>query len=395
MNNAFELDLGEDGGVYKFRTAIELREWAQQESVKWNWLDESVHSVKSRQQSILVSNPFVSYVQQAEANEQTNPEHFAQNMKLAINHLKSAYDNGPLPVHSNTLVAKAIQNIHDQHGSTVASWALSYIEDSSPSKPQKLQFLGFIEQFLYENNLVGRKISSNKRALENISKEFNTKLNDLDRKSKDVRTTADTLVQEASDFRTDQENQLGTLIQSYDEKLLQLEDNLEKKIQEIETFYEEKLRLKKPVDYWVSQQNFHEKERKKARTHTLVIGSIGVTTLLISYFFMFGLDFKAGDQWRLLPLGLIAMFFYWPVRLLVRKYLSHLHMEQDASERIVLTQEFLAMSRGDDNEEGIKFSSEERLLILNALFRHTQTGIVRDDGSPPNILDLITRQPKP
>ncbi|NWF35455.1 hypothetical protein F3F93_01670 [Mariprofundus sp. KV] len=166
------------------------------------------------------------------------------------------------------------------------------------------------------------------------------------------------------------------------------------KIQEIETFYEEKLRMMKPVDYWVKQQVEHAKERKTARAHTIWVGLTGVAVVLALYFSMFGLEFKSGDQWRLLPLGLVAVFFYWPVRLLVRKYLSHLHMEQDAGERIVLTQEFLAMSRGDDNEEGIVFSSEERLLILNSLFRHTQTGIVRDDGSPPNILDLITRQPR-
>jgi hypothetical protein len=39
-------------------------------------------------------------------------------------------------------------------------------------------------------------------------------------------------------------------------------------------------------------------------------------------------------------------------------------------------------------------SKEDRQLILQALFRPTSDGIVKDEGIPPSALEFLTRQSK-
>lgn len=73
------------------------------------------------------------------------------------------------------------------------------------------------------------------------------------------------------------------------------------------------------------------------------------------------------------------------VRLASKIFISHLHLQTDAHERITMIQTYLAMLR---NDEAVK--EEDRNLILQALFRPSPTGYIKDD-SPFVIQDLISK----
>jgi hypothetical protein len=79
--------------------------------------------------------------------------------------------------------------------------------------------------------------------------------------------------------------------------------------------------------------------------------------------------------------ALWVMFLFWPIRILVRNYLSNQHLAMDASERKVVLETYLAMNT---HEEFAADPARQKGLIqaLKVVFRHTQDGIVKDDAFP-------------
>jgi len=65
---------------------------------------------------------------------------------------------------------------------------------------------------------------------------------------------------------------------------------------------------------------------------------------------------------------------FWAGRLLTKLYLSQHHLRQDADERATMTTTYLALTAEQAASDG------DRTIILNALFRNTPDGIVKEDG---------------
>ena len=61
-------------------------------------------------------------------------------------------------------------------------------------------------------------------------------------------------------------------------------------------------------------------------------------------------------------------------------------MAADAGERIIMITTYLAMLRSN---EGLK--NEEKQLILQTVFRPSNMGIIKDEASPPTIVDIFAK----
>lgn len=83
---------------------------------------------------------------------------------------------------------------------------------------------------------------------------------------------------------------------------------------------------------------------------------------------------------------IVVSFVLWFIRILVRILLSHLHLGTDANERVTMIQTYLALLR-----EGNSLQENEKQLILTTLFRPSADGIVKDDGVPPSIAELLSK----
>lgn len=75
--------------------------------------------------------------------------------------------------------------------------------------------------------------------------------------------------------------------------------------------------------------------------------------------------------------------------MVVRIFLSQLHLAQDAAERTTMVTTYLSLL-----ESKSVLSEEDRKIFLAAIFRPTSDGIVKDDGIPPSMADLLTRPPR-
>ena len=67
----------------------------------------------------------------------------------------------------------------------------------------------------------------------------------------------------------------------------------------------------------------------------------------------------------------------WMLRILVLRYLSHVHLRADADERVTMITTYLALLR----EEAVT-KEDDRQMILQTLFRPAATGIVKDNAAP-------------
>ncbi|MDN4633154.1 DUF6161 domain-containing protein [Sphingomonas sp. PsM26] len=68
--------------------------------------------------------------------------------------------------------------------------------------------------------------------------------------------------------------------------------------------------------------------------------------------------------------------YLWAMRLLVRLYTTEHHLAIDASARGAMMEAYLGLIKAD------AASATDRPIVLQALFRPVQDGMVRDDGPP-------------
>jgi hypothetical protein len=84
-------------------------------------------------------------------------------------------------------------------------------------------------------------------------------------------------------------------------------------------------------------------------------------------------------------LAALSTLVFWIGRLVTKLYLSEHHLRNDANERAVMTTTYLALTRNEKAEPA------DRQIILNALFRNSPDGIVKEDGVDLSIQALIAR----
>ncbi|WP_249929796.1 MULTISPECIES: DUF6161 domain-containing protein [Vibrio] len=113
------------------------------------------------------------------------------------------------------------------------------------------------------------------------------------------------------------------------------------------------MKLKAPVKYWTENCDHHKESAKK----------FGIASVLLSLLIFLPIAYVA---WEILAseqvvwgkVGVVAFttsLAIWLIRVLVRMYLSHNHMQMNSRERVVMTQAYLALI-----SEGGASSSEER-----------------------------------
>ena len=96
----------------------------------------------------------------------------------------------------------------------------------------------------------------------------------------------------------------------------------------------------------------------------------------------------SGVPWYLGVSLLCGTVFLLGLRVISRVAMSHLHLSNEAEERAVMARTYLTLHKMGE------IPNEQRTLMLQALFRPSTTGLVKDDAVPPSVLDLATRSMK-
>lgn len=173
--------------------------------------------------------------------------------------------------------------------------------------------------------------------------------------------------------------------------LLESHKKVEDAISRFDTFqsaYADSMRLNRPRKYWSKKAENHEKAVKIYRSIAIswLVLAGGITVFGLWQLFEYARSAFAIVEGEiaiptslLVTLGAMGLVgstvYFWIARLLVRLWLSDLHLSMDARERVTMIESFLSLRASG------AVSDEERQLVLAAIFRPTQDGIVKDDAS--------------
>jgi hypothetical protein len=397
----FSLDFGLNGGSLAPTTYPELIGWIQIEQTFWSWLQERQygnHDQWQREASGQL-NQALSSAQQAQQYLQSNPSHAEQQLNNCRSCIEGAFLQRQLP-HSSTPLAKRVEAYRRDVSDKAASYLLSVLGAAATSntqfQPVELEaWRGFIEGLLERFQLTtaapkGRRQAAD-QSFEQLRKKAEQLLGekneaydalhrDYNKLAESVRTTESSQATDFDAAQTTRQTEFETLKANHDQAMEALR----------KTFREE-LALRAPAQYW-------EKKRKGHRfwatvTGALSFGGIGAAAGGLGWQ-IHGLlqntpQGSTPETWRLAVLTLIGVFSVWALRLLVRMFLSHLHLLTDAGERVVMVQTYLSLMEGQQLA-----SKEDRQLILQALFRPASDGIVKDEGVPFSLAEMLTRTGK-
>ncbi|MBQ9936484.1 MAG: hypothetical protein IJO70_11610 [Lachnospiraceae bacterium] len=184
--------------------------------------------------------------------------------------------------------------------------------------------------------------------------------------------------------------QTNTHINNMNDRAQQYFNEKEKRCNELELLYGEKLHLEKPAQYWEELEINYRKSGKWWFIASCIIAAAimgGLVVLLIKLPDVFTKDAHWFDLVKNSAIiTVIASVAIYILRTTMKMAMSSLHLARDAKERNMLTYFYLSLIK----EKAV--TEKERALIINSLFSRSDTGLLKNDSTPVmsgNVSELV------
>ena len=164
----------------------------------------------------------------------------------------------------------------------------------------------------------------------------------------------------------------------------------ERRCNELETLYAEKLKLQEPAKYWAEMDTKYTNRGRFWLGASISFAILLVGALVAILIYLPNL-FSEGSHWlevfkNSAIITVITSIAVYLLRLFVKLSTSSFHLASDACERNKLTYFYLALI------EKKAVTEKERAIILNSLFSRADTGMLKGDATPTmsaNISELV------
>ena len=396
----FELDLGSNGGLLQPASSLALCKWIEQEQAFWSWTTATnfgPHQVGYRE-TISKLDTALSCATPMQQKAQLHPPQYVIFLKDCKSILEEVFISQKLP-HSSTPLAKRIEAYRKEAGELAASYFLAV--HVTPSFNQKFEptersawrgmVEGLIDRYQVWDGLEERKKVGAERAFEELRAKAEGLIGEKKRVYTELHHEYTVLAEKVKALFETQSISFGgeqnKRNATFSAELSSHKDEMER----LRRLYVEQMKLQAPVKYWEDKRDHHGLMAKI--TGGISFGCIALAAVVLAWR---GSDILAivqsGDEphsWGIGILVLLGLFAVWGIRLVVRMFLSNLHLQTDAAERAVMVQTYLALLEGGGLDDG-----EDRRLILQALFRPASDGIVKDEGLPASLFEYVTRSSK-
>lgn len=390
----FTLDLAGNGGILAPASASDLSAWIETETNFWGWFFQLPNNNSNPRTLVLNAitplRQAASLVREALQKEPNGPE-FKTRIEQAKNALGIAFINKRLP-HSSTPLGKNVAQRSNRDKLEAVSYVFALLATNEQFEMTNFSswrgFLeGVIERF-HVSSVSAHSVENMAQSLAELYANNDRALGEKQQSLGELQRQYQSLVIAITDTAKGQKLDFNAFIDVnqgiYDAAMAEHKvaiGNLEK-------VFREKMTLRAPVEYWEDRQTHHAKRTRK--TGILAFGSmallaVGIGLLAHWTFSELKMDEKPA-MWRTTVLVLLGVLGVWAVRLMIRIFLSHSHLEIDAAERVTMVKTYLSLLESDKLP-----SDDDRKLILQALFRPASDGIVKDEGLPHPALEALTR----
>lgn len=387
-------------------------EWISQLQNQWSWISRLGHqSTNNAWQNIYTSfNQATSNLQQVQnyrvqGQIQYADNHLASTRTILENHIRQY----PWLL-ANSAQRRFVEEVRDtrhplEAGLIVASWMNLDLNGA----PFLYVVNALLQWELYERGIKDR-LKTESAALKKLAGDMQTTLTQYQEAERSQTIRFDNLHGELINQQSVQKSAFEEAQLKRTEAWELQRNTAQSELDNIKNTYDQHMAIAAPVDYW-------ETKRKKHRNMTwgsgiaVVVGMIFVGNFLSSKMESISQSLavippasqpmaassiqaastilpttSASATWQLGTFLMLAVLSIWAIRLIVRIFLSNMHLENDAGERVTMAKTYLALIRSDSLSKDKNIDS-----VLAALFRPTGDGIVKDEGLPPSTLDFLTK----
>lgn len=373
-----------DTGPREFQSLEQLKEWADQERSFFAWMEagakndnNAAHAWNATNQWLGFIDQFIHQYRQNQNNEQQQQNVSRNFQKQLSQHLQK----GNL-LTSNNPDAIFGKNLSGEEDEVVACCAISNILEINVNQSHPRALKGAFYAFQYRQGATST-VESQIEALNTLGSEWNIRFKD---QHLELRAQNEALIEEVSGLRSqfsalkrDIEFQKDEQVSKFNEKL----EESEKALSDISQTYDEKLALQASVQYWADKRTLHSRVMWWVGGSTLLLAALTGGGFILAAHKLLQVTLADVELWRLGVMLAISTFGIWVTRLSAKIFISNLHLRTDADERVTMIQTYLALLR-----EGSGPMEGERQLILQTLFRPSNTGFIKDDG-PNSFHDVI------
>lgn len=391
MTETLTFSIGPDGDI-SVESYDELMRWLEDERSKWNWLAPGdpitdrlniASSVQNTWNNVL--NSVRDYMNRGEALP-------------AVQNVLGPLSDGPLLI-SSTSDGATVLDILKSSGPRAASFAAGFVRSqiqlgAAQSREDMLGALltavPDLSQPIAWSDHLKRERMNYRNATRSLLERVNREADERNVAHLELGMRASKFARRIFDRKRHHWRELQSAWQRG-------ADEAVTNIQNTEASYKEYMKLRAPVEYWEGKARGHSIKETSARRR--LYGYFPVTAILMAAVFLWAASFlinhpdtaqnKAPVALYVVISGgllLLSTIAFWVGRLLTKLYLSEHHLRNDAEERAVMTTTYLALI----NEAAA--SETDRQIILNALFRATPDGIVKDEGpTEASVQGMLTR----
>lgn len=405
------VDFGEQGGRFTWKNHEEVTAWVNQLQSQWSWISQPGQGVTHRAWELISTNLRVAIdlLQRAQQYHSQNPQQSEADLRSVQSTLQNFISSKAwlLPNSAQRLFVNELKDTGKalEAALIVSSW-LEIDMSGAPMLP-------FVRAMLiWELNERGIKdrMKTESATLKRLVGDMQTKLTEYQEAEVKQSTVFDVMHKDVQEQSQQQQNSFEEAQQERGTSWNKQLTDTQAELTLLKETYDKHMALAAPVEYW-------EIKRTRHRNWSLVSGiaivvCMGVAAgVLHSELISIGTtattekgiaSLAAHSQpaatstiqaiaetsatWHLGSFILLATLSFWFIRLLVRIFLSSLHLENDAAERVTMAKTYLALLRNGNLPAGESINT-----ILAALFRPTGDGIVKDEGVPPTTLDWFTK----
>ena len=270
----------------------------------------------------------------------------------------------------------------------VEGFRAGLLKNTNNSISNNIAFMeGFIYALAYKDASIKTRILSDENTtvvFDNINSS-QEKLADLEKRYTEAFYLHEKTITDINNQTTEHINTMNAQSSDFFEDCNKRRENLEK-------LYEEKLTLKAPAQYWKQMEEEYEKEAKKWLNFSLITAAVVFICLMIVLANLSKLITEDSSWTEIFKNSAIATVSIsvgvYILRLFVKLATSSYHLSRDAKERNKLSYFYLAL------KENGAVTDKERAIILNALFSRADTGLLKGDSSPTmptNVTDIIEK----
>lgn len=412
-----------DGGTLELKTIADLRRFLREYSDFYDFVRKD--SQENTQQPFSEVNNWARTLQQLTNNQNTwDPGNndrrntFRQDVRRILN----ADETICLPHHTSQRAQK-IKHVWEQHGTLAGAAAALLASGNSNLEAiwkRSESIKGALAYALADPSLENIAARNAEAGLNDALARFETARGKLYGEVDAAKLDLNEQTEQHDGKFEQMQKSLATLVNGLAEEYERRTTEAINNIRNTEAVYKQHMQLKASRLYWKEKATDHEIAAGKAKKTALIWLVVGGAALSLVLLLLVGSSINSGcdvssfevirkwflpnteplkcpsselSLWSYAPraaFGLIlTTIFFWIARLLVRLWLSEVHLGIDANERVVMVDSYIALKSEGHVEDS------DRFIILAPLFRPTQDGIVKDDAAAdPNLFGFMQRASK-